>query len=53
MLLSHHIVNFRIDKKIRISLRIMIKKFGNGLAGGQIVSAVIWQQKVNDYSKKL
>ena len=30
-----------------------IQLFGNGLAGGQIVSTVMWQQKVSDCLKKL
>ena len=31
----------------------MYKNAGNGLAGGQIVPTVLWQQKVDDCSKKL
>ena len=33
--------------------KIKEKFYGNGLAGGQIVSTVMWQQKVNNSSKNL
>ena len=42
----------RISQK-SLEAETFIKKIGNGLDGGQIVSTVMWQQKVNDYSKKL
>ena len=43
----------KIFELLSLDIKCTSKNFGNGLAGGQIVLTVMWQQKVNDCSKKL